>query len=136
MGSIDVLGRVEKGDYEIIKAKTLNNIELFSMKLGDYEMSVLNDKIDLVSVLSLNPAELDLFRKDPIVILTKYGLTGKISDQDIQEILASKTLQKHSEDLKNFAYSLAQCSSQGDYMKKASFVAKSRTVIECPNAGT
>ncbi len=76
-------------------------------------MSRLTSMFDLVSVLSSHPGELELFQKDPKAVIERYGLAGKINDEDIREILSSKSLEKHG-----------------------SFLAKSITVIECPNAGT
>ncbi|MCW8815630.1 MAG: hypothetical protein OQK59_06570 [Chlorobium sp.] len=76
-------------------------------------MSKLTSVFDLVSVLSSHPGELELFRKGPEEVLQRYGMTGKISSEEIREILSSKSLEKHG-----------------------SFLAKSITVIECPNAGT
>ncbi|MBF0585300.1 hypothetical protein INT08_06565 [Prosthecochloris sp. N3] len=76
-------------------------------------MSKLSSVFDLVSVLSSHPGELELFRKDPKKVVERYGLAGKIRDEDIREIMASTSLEKHG-----------------------SFLAKSITVIECPNAGT
>lgn len=76
-------------------------------------MSRLTSIFDLVSVLSSHPGEFELFQKKPEEVIERYGLAGKINDEDIREILSSKSLEKHG-----------------------SFLAKSITVIECPNAGT
>lgn len=76
-------------------------------------MSKLSNVFDLVSVLSSHPGEFQAFQRDPMAIIEKYGLSGKIGKEEIQEILDSKSLQKHGE-----------------------FVARSITIIECPNAGT
>lgn len=78
-------------------------------------MSRLTSIVDLVAVLSSHPGELQKFRKDPKAILEKYGLTGKISKKEINQILKSSSLKRHSAAVTKLVIT---------------------TPIECPNAGT
>ena len=78
-------------------------------------MSKLNSIIDLVAILSSHPGEMEVFQRSPEEILDKYGLTNKISKDEIDEILNSSSLKRHAAAVTKLVIT---------------------TPIECPNAGS